>query len=77
MIAILSITAGLPALALGYGLETNPFVRNVMVGTVYVSSYVVMAMGLGLLSVQERAALSELWGRLQFFLPIRYQHKMS
>jgi len=77
LIAVLSLTAGLPALAVAYGLETNPFVRIVTVGTVYVFSYVVMATGLGLLSVQERAALSELWGRLQFFLPIRYQHKMS
>jgi O-antigen/teichoic acid export membrane protein len=77
LIAVLSITAGLPALAISYGLETSPFVRIVVVGTVYVSAYVGMAMGLGLLSAQERAALSDLWGRLQFILPVRYQHKVS
>jgi len=49
----------------------------VVVGTVYVSAYVGMAMRLGLLSAQERAALSDLWGRLQFILPVRYQHKVS
>jgi O-antigen/teichoic acid export membrane protein len=77
LIAVLSITAGLPALAISYGLETSPFVRIVVVGTVYVSAYVGMAMGLGLLSAQEREALSGLWGRLQFILPVRYQHKVS
>jgi O-antigen/teichoic acid export membrane protein len=77
LIAVLSITAGLPALAVAYGLQANPFVRILIVGTVYVSGYVGMAIGLGLLSAQERAALSAVWGRLQFILPIRYQHKVS
>ena len=54
-----------------------PSLCIVMVGTVYASAYVGMALGFGLLSAQERAALSQLLDRLQFVRGIRYQHKAS
>lgn len=77
LIAALSIAAGLPAFAVAYGLQMSPSLRIVIVGTVYASAYVGMAIGFGLLSAQERAALSQLLDRFQFVRGIRYQHKAS
>lgn len=76
LIAICSIMASLPALAVAYVLQASPLVRIPTVGMVYVSAYAGMAMGF-LLSAQEREALFQLWGRVQFILPVRYQHKVS
>lgn len=76
-IAALSIAAGLPALAVAYGVQTVPSLRILLAGTVYASAYVGMALTFGLLTAQERAALSQLLGRCQVILAIRYQHKAS
>jgi hypothetical protein len=77
LIGAIAMAAGLPAFAVAYGLQMNPSFRIVIAGTVYVSAYVGMAMGFGLLSAQEWAALSQLMDRLQFVRGIRYQHKAS
>jgi len=77
LIALVSLAASLPALAVGYGLQAPPFVRILAVGTVFGAAYVAMALGFGLISAHERATLSQSMGRLQFMLPVRYQHKPS
>jgi O-antigen/teichoic acid export membrane protein len=77
LIALVSLMASLPALAVGYGLQTAPFVRILAIGIVYGSAYAAMALGFGLVSAHERAMLSQSVGRLQFMLPVRYQHKPS
>ena len=77
LIALVSLIASLPALAVGYGLQTAPFVRILAIGIVYGSAYAAMALGFGLVSAHERAMLSQSVGRLQFMLPVRYQHKPS
>ena len=77
LIAAVSLAAAVPALAVGYGLQAPPFIRLVLVGTVYGAVYVAAALGVGLLLPHERAALSSSMGRLQFMLPVRYQHKIS
>jgi O-antigen/teichoic acid export membrane protein len=76
-IAALSIAAGLPALAVGYAIQTNPALRILLVGMVYASAYVGMAIGFGFLSLQERAVLSRPLEWLPFVRGIRYQHKIS
>src|SRR6476659_8294206 len=77
LIAAGSLAAAVPALAVGFGLQAPPFIRLVLVGTVYGAVYVAAALGVGLLLPHERAALSSSMGRLQFRLPVRYQHKIS
>ena len=77
LIALVSLAASLPALAIGYGLQTAPFLRILAIGTVYGSAYAAMALGFGLVSAHERATLSQSMGHLQFMLPVRYQHKPS
>ncbi|HKR78820.1 MAG TPA: lipopolysaccharide biosynthesis protein [Nitrospira sp.] len=77
LIVSVSLAAALPALAVSYGLQAPPFIRLLLVGAVYGSAYAAMALGFGLVSARERAALSEAMGRLQFVLPVRYQHKPS
>jgi O-antigen/teichoic acid export membrane protein len=69
------LAAAVPAIAVGYGLQAPPIVRILVIGAVYGSAYAALAGGL--LSAQERAALSASMGRLQFMLPLRYQHKTS
>ena len=76
LIAIFSIMASLPALAVAYVLQASPLVRLLIVGMVYVSAYAGMAMAF-LVSAEERETLFQLWGRIQFILPVRYQHKVS
>ena len=76
-IAALSITAGLPALAVAYGIQTSAPLRLLLIGVVYASAYVGMAMGFGLLSAQERAILSRPLEWLPFVRDLRYQHKIS
>ena len=76
-IAALSIAAGLPALAVAYGVQTNTAFRVVLVGMVYASAYMGMAIGFGVLSVQERAALSRPFELIPFIRGFRYQHKIS
>lgn len=76
LIAIFSIMASLPALAVAYVLQSSPLVRLLIVGMVYVSAYAGMAMAF-LVSAEERETLFQLWGRIQFILPVRYQHKVS
>ena len=65
LIAATSLVAGLPALAVASGVQTAPAVRLLAVGIVYVSTYAAIAMAFGLLSTQERAALSQMLGRFQ------------
>ena len=77
LIVVVSLTAALPALAVAYGLQTAPFLRILAIGTVYGFAYAAMALGVGLISPHERAALTQVMGRLQFMLPVRYQHKTS
>jgi O-antigen/teichoic acid export membrane protein len=77
LIAVVSAAAALPALAVGYALEAAPVIRIVAAGAVYGSAYAAMALGFGLVSARERATLSQSVGRLQFMLPVRYQHKTS
>jgi hypothetical protein len=77
LIIIVSLTAVLPALAVAYGLEAAPFIRIAVISAVYGATYASMALGVGLISPHERAALTHVMGRLQFMLPVRYQHKTS
>jgi len=77
LIIIVSLTALLPALAVAYGLEAAPFIRIAVISAVYGATYASMALGVGLISPHERAALTHVMGRLQFMLPVRYQHKTS
>ena len=77
LIVVVSLTAALPALAVAYGLQTAPFLRILAIGTVYGFAYAAIALGVGLISPHERAALTQGMGRLQFMLPVRYQHKTS
>jgi O-antigen/teichoic acid export membrane protein len=77
LIVVVSLTAALPALAVAYGLETVPFIRIAVISAVYGATYATMALGVGLISPHERAALTQVMGRLQFMLPVRYQHKTS
>jgi O-antigen/teichoic acid export membrane protein len=77
LIATLSVASCLPALAVSYGLQMTPFLRALVAATVYTSAFMGMAIGFGLFSKQELAALSQLLGRFQFLLPFRYQHKAS
>lgn len=77
MSAVVSLVAAVPALAVAYGLQAPPFIRMLAIGAVYASAYAATALGVGLVSAQERAALSQVMGRLQFMLPVRYQHKTS
>lgn len=77
LIVVVSLTAALPALAVAYGLQTAPFLRILAIGTVYGFAYAAMALGVGLISPHERAALTQVMGRVQFMLPVRYQHKTS
>jgi O-antigen/teichoic acid export membrane protein len=77
LIIIVSLTAVLPALAVAYGLEAAPFIRIAVISAIYGATYASMALGVGLISPHERAALIHVMGRLQFMLPVRYQHKTS
>lgn len=77
LIALVSVAAAVPALAVGYALQAAPVVRILAAGAVYGSAYAAMALGFGLVTARERAALSQSVGRLQFMLPVRYQHKTS
>ena len=77
LIVVVSLTAALPALAVAYGLQTALFLRILAIGTVYGFAYAAMALGVGLISPHERAALTQVMGRLQVMLPVRYQHKTS
>jgi O-antigen/teichoic acid export membrane protein len=77
LVVSVSLAAAVPALAVSYGLQTPPFIRLLVVGAVYGSAYAAMVLGFGLVSARERAALSQAIGRLQFVLPVRYQHKPS
>jgi hypothetical protein len=70
LIVVVSLTAALPALAVAYGLQTAPFLRILAIGTVYGFAYAAMALGVGLISPHERAALTQVMGRLQFMLPV-------
>lgn len=76
-IAAVSVTAALPALAVAYGFQAAPWFRVLAIGAVYAVTYAAMALGSGLISHQERAALSQLAGRLPLMLPVRYQQKTS
>jgi O-antigen/teichoic acid export membrane protein len=76
-IAALSLAAALPALAVTYGVQTHVTLRIVLVGMVYASAYIGMAIGFGLLSVEERAALSRPFEWISFIRGFRYQHKIS
>ena len=77
LIALVAMAAALPALVLGDVLQTAPVVRIFATAAVYGSVYAAMALGFGLVSSQERAALLQCMGRIQFMLPVRYQHKTS
>jgi O-antigen/teichoic acid export membrane protein len=77
MIAGVSLVAAVPALAVAYGLQAPPSIRILSIGTVYAAVYAAMAVRVGLVSPQERAAAFQLLGRLQLMLPVRYQHKPS
>lgn len=76
-IALVSMVASLPALAAAYGVQAAPALRILAIGTLYACAYAVLALSVGLVSPHERAALSRSVGRLQFLLPVRYQHKPS
>jgi O-antigen/teichoic acid export membrane protein len=76
-IAVIALAAAVPALAVGYGLQTSPLIRIFAVSAVYGSAYAAMAVGFDLVSAQEWAAVSQSVGRLRFMLPVRYQHKTS
>ena len=76
-IALVSVAASLPALAAAYGLHAAPFLRILVIGTLYGCAYAVLALSLGLVSPHERETLSRSMGRFQFLLPVRYQHKPS
>ena len=65
LIAAVAVIAGIPAYAVASGLQTAPAVRLLAMGIVYAATYAAIAMGFGLLSAQERAALSQLLGRFQ------------
>jgi hypothetical protein len=75
--AAVCLAAAVPAVAVGYELQAPPLIRMLVVGIVYGAAYAGAAFAAGLLSAQERAALSREMGRLQFMLPVRYQHKTS
>jgi O-antigen/teichoic acid export membrane protein len=77
LIAAVCLAAAVPALAVGYALQAPPMVRMLVIGAVYGSVYSAAALAVGLLSAEERAALSASMGRLQIMLPVRYQHKTS
>ena len=77
LISVVSLCAALPALALVYGLEAASLMRILAISVVYGSAYAAMALVFGLISRHERALLSQALGRLQFVLPLRYQHKTS
>jgi O-antigen/teichoic acid export membrane protein len=77
LIAVVSLTAAVPALVVGYALQAPPFIRILAIGTVYGCVYAATALGVGLVSAQEWAAVSQMKERLQFMLPVRYQHKTS
>jgi O-antigen/teichoic acid export membrane protein len=66
LVAVASVMAGLPALAVASGVQALPAVRLLVIGSVYAATYAAVVMGFGLLSAQERAALSQLLGRVQF-----------
>jgi hypothetical protein len=76
-VIVIAASAAVPAVAVAYGLQAPPFVRLLAVGTVYAATYAALVMAFGLLSRHERAAVSQSLGRLQFILPVRYQHKTS
>jgi hypothetical protein len=76
-IVVISLVAVVPAAAVANGLQAAPFIRLFAVGTVYAATYLGMVMAFGLLTGPERAAVSQSLARLQFILPLRYQHKTS
>jgi O-antigen/teichoic acid export membrane protein len=76
-VIVIAASAAVPAVAVAYGLQAPAFVRLLAVGTVYAATYAALVMAFGLLSRHERAAVSQSLGRLQFILPVRYQHKTS
>ena len=77
IIAGLSLLAALPAAGVSYGVEAVHSVRILAVSTVYTAAYAALALGCGLLSAHERAALSQLLWRIHGIVPLRYQHKPS
>ena len=77
LIAVVALAAAMPALAVSYGLQAAPAIRILAIGAAYASVYVAMVLSVGLVSSHERAAASQLLGKLQFMLPVRYQHKTS
>jgi O-antigen/teichoic acid export membrane protein len=76
-ISLVSLAASLPALAVGYGFQAPPVLRILAIGALYAAAYAAMALGFGLVSADERATLSRSIARLQFMLPVRYQHRPS
>ena len=66
LIAVTSVVAALPAFAVASGLQTLPAVRLLAIGGVYAATYAAITIAFGLLSTQERAALSQVLGRVQF-----------
>lgn len=56
-IAIVSVAAALPAVAVDFALHSIPLVRLVAVGVVYAGAYLIIGLALGLLQEEERAWL--------------------
>ena len=77
LIALVAMAAALPAVTVGYALQAAPVIRILAIGVLYGSVYTMMALGFRLVSSQERATLLQSLGRVQFMLPVRYQHKTS
>jgi O-antigen/teichoic acid export membrane protein len=77
LITVVSLAAAVPALAVSYGLQAAPAIRILAIGAAYGVAYATLALSAGLVSSHERAAASQLLGKLQFMLPVRYQHKTS
>jgi O-antigen/teichoic acid export membrane protein len=76
-ITLVSLAASLPALAVGYGFQAAPVLRILAIVALYAAAYAAMTLGFGLVSADEKATLSQSIGRLQFMLPVRYQHRPS
>ncbi|HKT33998.1 MAG TPA: lipopolysaccharide biosynthesis protein [Nitrospira sp.] len=76
-IALVTLAAALPAVALAYALHAAPFMKILAISAIYGSLYAAMALGFGLVSSQERATLLQSIGRVQFMLPVRYHQKTS
>jgi O-antigen/teichoic acid export membrane protein len=75
--AVVSMASAVPALAVSYGLQAVPAIRICAIGIAYASVYAAIALTMGLVSPHERAVASQLLRKLQFVLPVRYQHKTS